>query len=176
MLRRPPRSTRTDTLFPYTTLFRSTGTYHCIQAALPAMLASGWGRIINVASTAGLTGYPYVSAYCAAKHGVVGLTRALALEVARKGITVNAVCPGFTETDILRGAVANIMPKTGRTAEPARDELAARNPQGRLVQPGEVAEAVAWLALPACASINGQTGRAPVRDRGCAYRYIPGGA
>src|SRR3546814_8481876 len=76
MLRRPPRSTRTDTLFPYTTLFRSTGTYHCIQAALPAMLASGWGRIINVASTAGLTGYPYVSAYCAAKHGVVGLTRA----------------------------------------------------------------------------------------------------
>lgn len=133
-----------------------TGTYHCIQAALPAMLANGWGRVINVASTAGLTGYPYVSAYCAAKHGVVGLTRALALELARKGVTVNAVCPGFTETDIVRDAVDNIVRKTGRTAEQARAELAARNPQGRLVQPDEVAEAVAWLALPASAAINGQ--------------------
>lgn len=133
-----------------------TGTFHCIQAALPAMLARGWGRVINVASTAGLIGYPYVSAYCAAKHGVVGLTRALALEVARKGVTVNAVCPGFTETDIVRDAVHNIVQKTGRTAEQARAELAARNPQGRLVQPDEVAEAVAWLALPASAAINGQ--------------------
>lgn len=133
-----------------------TGTYHCTQAALPGMLAAGWGRIINVASTAGLIGYAYTSAYCAAKHGVVGLTRALALEVARKGITVNAVCPGFTETDIVREAVSNIVSKTGRTAEAARDELAARNPQGRLVQPEEVAQAVAWLALPASASINGQ--------------------
>ena len=133
-----------------------TGTYHCTQAALPGMLAAGWGRIINVASTAGLIGYPYVSAYCAAKHGVVGLTRALALELARKGITVNAVCPGFTETDIVRDAVSNIVSKTGRTAEAARDELAARNPQGRLVQPAEVAETVAWLALPSSSSINGQ--------------------
>lgn len=132
-----------------------TGTFHCVQAALPAMLAAGWGRVINVASTAGLIGYPYVTAYCAAKHGVVGLTRALALEVARKGVTVNAVCPGFTDTDIVRGAVDNIVQKTGRTAEAARAELAARNPQGRLVQPAEVAEAVAWLALPASASING---------------------
>src|SRR5690606_8902878 len=131
-------------------------TFHCVQAALPAMLAAGWGRVINVASTAGLIGYPYVTAYCAAKHGVVGLTRALALEVARKGVTVNAVCPGFTDTDIVRGAVDNIVQKTGRTAEAARAELAARNPQGRLVQPAEVAEAVAWLALPASASINGQ--------------------
>jgi len=134
-----------------------TGTYYCTQAALPGMLAKGWGRIINVASTAGLIGYPYVSAYCAAKHGVVGLTRALALEVARKGITVNAVCPGFTETDIVRDAVNNIVSKTGRSAEAARDELAARNPQGRLVQPEEVAETVAWLALPSSSSINGQS-------------------
>lgn len=133
-----------------------TGTYHCTQAALPGMLAAGWGRIINVASTAGLIGYPYVSAYCAAKHGVIGLTRALALELARQGVTVNAVCPGFTETDIVRDAVSNIVNKTGRTAEAARDELAARNPQGRLVQPAEVAETVAWLALPSSASINGQ--------------------
>ncbi|MVW73394.1 MULTISPECIES: SDR family NAD(P)-dependent oxidoreductase [unclassified Bordetella] len=132
------------------------GTYHCTQAVLPGMVAAGWGRIINVASTAGLIGYPYVSAYCAAKHGVVGLTRALALEVARKGVTVNAVCPGFTETDIVREAVNNIVSKTGRTPEAAREELAARNPQGRLVQAEEVAETVAWLALPASSSINGQ--------------------
>lgn len=133
-----------------------TGTYHCTQAVLTGMLAEGWGRIINVASTAGLIGYPYVSAYCAAKHGVIGLTRALALEVARKGVTVNAVCPGFTETDIVRDAVSNIVNKTGRTVDAARDELAARNPQGRLVQPEEVAETVAWLALPSSSSVNGQ--------------------
>jgi len=133
-----------------------TGTYHCTQAVLPGMLQSGWGRIINVASTAGLIGYAYVAAYCAAKHGVIGLTRALALEVARKGVTVNAVCPGYTETDIVRDAVTNIVSKTGRTAEAARAELAARNPQGRLVQPEEVAETVAWLALPSSASVNGQ--------------------
>lgn len=133
-----------------------TGTFHCIQAALPGMLAEGWGRVINVASTAGLIGYSYVSAYCAAKHGVIGLTRSLALETAQKGITVNAVCPGYTETDIVRGAVSNIVEKTGMTAEAARAKLAERNPQGRLVQPEEVAETVAWLALPASSSVNGQ--------------------
>ena len=132
------------------------GAFHCSQAALPAMLASGWGRIVNVASTAGLTGYRYVAAYCAAKHGLVGLTRALALELATKGVTVNAVCPGYTETDIVQDAVANIVRKTGRSADEARAELAAANPQGRLVRPEEVAHAVAWLCMPDAAAMNGQ--------------------
>jgi NAD(P)-dependent dehydrogenase (short-subunit alcohol dehydrogenase family) len=133
-----------------------TGAYHCIQAALPSMLEAGWGRIVNVASTAGLTGYRYVAAYCAAKHGLVGLTRALALELAAKGVTVNAVCPGYTETDIVQDAVANIVRKTGRSAEQARAELASANPQGRLVRPEEVAHAVAMLCMPEAAAMNGQ--------------------
>jgi NAD(P)-dependent dehydrogenase (short-subunit alcohol dehydrogenase family) len=133
-----------------------TGAYHCIQAALPGMVDAGWGRIVNVASTAGLTGYRYVAAYCAAKHGLVGLTRALALEVAGRGVTVNAVCPGYTETDIVAVAVANIVRTTGRSEEQARAGLAAANPQGRLVRPGEVAHAVAWLCMPGAAAMNGQ--------------------
>ncbi|HTP43934.1 MAG TPA: SDR family NAD(P)-dependent oxidoreductase [Candidatus Acidoferrum sp.] len=132
------------------------GTFHCTQAALPGMLAAGWGRIVNIASTAGLIGYPYVSAYCAAKHGVIGLTRALALEVATKGVTVNAVCPGFTDTDIVKEAVANIVAKTGRTPEQARAELTSRNPQKRLVRPEEVAHTVVWLCLPGSEAITGQ--------------------
>lgn len=132
------------------------GAFHCIQAALPAMLDAGWGRIVNVASTAGLTGYRYVAAYCAAKHGLVGLTRALALELAAKGVTVNAVCPGYTETDIVQDAIANIVRKTGRSPEAARAELAAANPQGRLVRPEEVAHIVAMLCMPEAAAMNGQ--------------------
>ena len=133
------------------------GVFLCSQAALPGMLEAGWGRIVNVASTAGLVGYRYVSAYVAAKHGVIGLTRALALEVAAKGVTVNAVCPGYTETDIVRDAVAHIAATTGRSAAQARAELAAANPQQRLVQSAEVAHAVAWLCLPASAAMNGQS-------------------
>lgn len=132
------------------------GVFNCTQAVLPDMLAAGWGRIVNVASTAGLRGYAYVSAYSAAKHAVIGLTRALALEVARKGITVNAVCPGYTETDIVKDAIANIMAKTGRSEAEARAELAKSNPQGRLVQAEEVADAVLWLASAGAASITGQ--------------------
>lgn len=133
-----------------------TGTYLATRAALPDMLATGWGRIVNVASTAGQKGLQYVSAYCAAKHGVIGLTRSLALELAHKHITVNAVCPGYTDTDIVRDAVANIREKTGRSEAEAIAELAKHNPQGRLVRPEEVANAVLWLCLPGSEAITGQ--------------------
>lgn len=131
-----------------------TGTFLCSRAVLPGMLVRKQGRIVNVASTAALKGYAYVAAYCAAKHGVLGLTRAMALEVATKGVTVNAVCPGYTETDIVANAVDTIVAKTGRTAEQARAELANANPQGRLIQPEEVADTVAWLA--SSPGVNGQ--------------------
>jgi NAD(P)-dependent dehydrogenase (short-subunit alcohol dehydrogenase family) len=133
-----------------------TGTFLCTQAALPGMLEMGWGRIINVSSTAGLTGYPYVSAYSAAKHGVIGLTRSLALELAKKNITVNAVCPGYTETEIVREAVQNIVAKTGRSEMEARAELTKHNPQARMIQPSEIAETVLWLCNPSSSSITGQ--------------------
>jgi NAD(P)-dependent dehydrogenase (short-subunit alcohol dehydrogenase family) len=134
-----------------------TGVYHGIRAALPAMLERGFGRIVNVASTAGLRGYPFVAAYCAAKHGVIGLTRALALELAQRNITVNAVCPGYTETGIVEDAIANIRKLTGRSAEQAREALVRTNPQGRLIQPAEVANAVLWLCLPGTESVTGQS-------------------
>jgi NAD(P)-dependent dehydrogenase (short-subunit alcohol dehydrogenase family) len=133
-----------------------TGTFLCTREVLPEMTARRSGRIVNVASTAGLVGYAYVSAYCAAKHGVVGFTRAAALECAKTGVTVNAVCPGYTETDMVSAAVANIVAKTGKTESETRAALAANNPQGRMVQPAEVAGAVLWLCLPASSSVTGQ--------------------
>jgi NAD(P)-dependent dehydrogenase (short-subunit alcohol dehydrogenase family) len=134
-----------------------TGTFLCTQQVLPAMLDKGWGRIINIASTAGKKGYAYVAAYCAAKHGVIGLTRALALEVATKGVTVNAICPGYTETDMLQQAVDIIVQKTGRTEEQAREHMASQSPQHRLVQVDEVAQAVLFLCAPTSMSVTGQS-------------------
>lgn len=134
-----------------------TGSFLCAQAALPDMLDAGWGRIVNIASTAGQKGYAYVAAYTAAKHGVIGLTRSLALEVARKGITVNAVCPGYTDTDILRDSVANVVGKTGRSEADALAEFSSVNPQKRIVQPAEVADAVRWLCGAGAASVTGQS-------------------
>jgi len=134
-----------------------TGAYHCTRAAIPAMLAANWGRIVNVSSTAGLRGYAYCTAYCAAKHGLIGMTRALALEVARTGITANAVCPGYTDTGIVRDAIRNISDKTARSEAEARETLVSTNPQQRLVTPGEVANAVLWLCSPGSESMNGQS-------------------
>jgi NAD(P)-dependent dehydrogenase (short-subunit alcohol dehydrogenase family) len=133
-----------------------TGTFLVSREVLPAMVERGWGRIVSIASTAGLKGYAYVAAYCAAKHGVVGMTRSLALEVARNGVTVNAVCPGYTETELLAESVAGITAKTGASEDEARTQLLESNPQGRFVSPEEVAEATAWLVGPNTGAINGQ--------------------
>ncbi|MDM7955701.1 SDR family NAD(P)-dependent oxidoreductase [Blastomonas sp.] len=130
--------------------------FHCCQAALPDLLAAPAGRIVTVASTAGVKGYGYTAPYVASKHGAIGVMRALATEFAATSLTANAVCPGFTDTDIVGDAVANIQAKTGRSADEARAQLTRFNPQGRLIDPAEVADAVVWLCLPASRSVTGQ--------------------
>jgi len=133
-----------------------TGTYHCTRAALPGMIARGRGRVINIASVAGRVGFQYTAAYCAAKHGVLGFTRAIALEVAKTGVTVNAVCPGWTDTEMSAAAVRRIAASTGRSEADARRLLEKMSPIQRMIQPDEVARVVAFLAAPEAAGITGQ--------------------
>ncbi|RTE95007.1 SDR family oxidoreductase [Bradyrhizobium sp. LVM 105] len=132
------------------------GVVHGIHGVLPGMKDRPYGRIVVIASTAGLKGYAYVSAYAAAKHAAIGLVRSLALELAGSSMTVNAVCPGFTDTDLVAGSIDNIMKKTGRSREQAIAELAKHNPQGRLIAPEEVADAVLWLCGQGASAITGQ--------------------
>ncbi len=132
------------------------GTFYCTRAALPLMIDRGWGRIINIASVAGKTGAPYIAAYTASKHGVVGLTRSVAMEVASRGVTVNAICPGYVETDMATQAIENIMAKTAKTNEEARDVLNRMSPQNRLITPDEVAALALLLASDEGRGINGQ--------------------
>ncbi|QPC89199.1 SDR family NAD(P)-dependent oxidoreductase [Mesorhizobium sp. INR15] len=134
-----------------------TGAFLTVKPALAGMAARKAGRIVFIASTAGLKGYAYVAPYVAAKHGVVGLMRALATETAKSGVTVNALCPGFVETEMLEESIQRIIEKTGRSVEQARSSLASVNPQGRFIQPQEVAAAVLWLCGDAAASITGQS-------------------
>ena len=138
-----------------------TGTFVCTREAVGDMLSAGWGRIVNIASTAGLGGAPYISAYCASKHGVVGFTRAIAAELASTGVTANAVCPGYTETEMMERAIANIMARTGRTQAQTRELIAKGNPEGRIATADEVAQAVLDLI------VGSRTGKAVV---------VPGGA
>jgi NAD(P)-dependent dehydrogenase (short-subunit alcohol dehydrogenase family) len=133
-----------------------TGAYLCTREVLPAMIAAGDGRVVNVASTAGLRGYGRMTAYCAAKHGLIGLTRALAVETAKRGVTVNAVCPAYTDTDMAQRAIENLVAARGITREEALQMLTRTNPRGRLVEPSEVASAVAWLCSPGASAMTGQ--------------------
>lgn len=132
-----------------------TSAFLCTHQVLTGMLDSGWGRVVNIASIAGLTGYPYVTAYCAAKHGMIGLTRALAAETAGSGVTVNAVCPGYVDTDLVTRSVERLQEKTGRSGDEIKQHISGQNPMGRMLTPEEVASAVAWLCDPVQAMVSG---------------------
>ena len=149
-------SNTTDDLWQRHLAINLTGSFYCMREALPEMLERGWGRIINIASIAGKTGAPYIAAYSASKHGLLGLTRSVALEVAAKGITVNAICPGYVDTDMTTRGIENITKKTGRSAEEALASLERMNPQNRLITSEEVAALALLLASEEGRGINGQ--------------------
>lgn len=146
----------TDELWQRHLAINLSGTFYCTRAALPAMLERGWGRIINIASIAAKTGAPYIAAYAASKHGVLGLTRSLAMEVAARGITINAICPGYVDTEMTSRGVEQITAKTGRSAEEALEALKKMSPQHRLTTPEEVAALALLLASHEGRGINGQ--------------------
>ncbi|HXQ72829.1 MAG TPA: SDR family NAD(P)-dependent oxidoreductase [Pyrinomonadaceae bacterium] len=148
--------TTTDEMWHRHIAINLSGTFYCTRAALPSMLERGWGRIINIASIAAKTGAPYVAAYTASKHGVLGLTRSLALEVANRGITVNAICPGYVDTEMVSRGVETITAKTGRSAEEALNALKKMSPQNRLTTPEEIAALALLLASDEGRGINGQ--------------------
>lgn len=151
-----PLGDTTDAVWDRAMALNAKAPFRVARALAPAMVAAKWGRIVNVASVAGLVGQAYVTAYAASKHALVGLTRAMAVELAKTGVTVNAVCPGFVDTEMTARTIANIVAKTGRTAEEAKRSLEAMNPQRRLVSPDEVAEVVAMLCGEGARGINGQ--------------------
>jgi NAD(P)-dependent dehydrogenase (short-subunit alcohol dehydrogenase family) len=150
-----PFTAMTDEMWERLLAVNLHGTYHCMRIVLPGMFARGRGRVINIASIAGRKGFAYTAAYCASKHAVVGLTRAVALEAAPKGVTVNAICPGWLDTDMTKGSIERIVRATGRTAADARTALEQMNPQHRLIDPDEVAALAVYLAGPDARGING---------------------
>jgi len=146
----------TDELWQKHLSINLSGTFYCTRAALPSMLKAGWGRIINIASIAGKTGAPYIAAYAASKHGVMGLTRSLAVEVGPSGVTVNAICPGYVDTEMVSRGIERITTRTGRSADEALDSLKKMSPQNRLVTSDEVAALALLLASDEGRGINGQ--------------------
>jgi 3-hydroxybutyrate dehydrogenase len=151
-----PLTKTDDELWQRILAINLSGTFYCMRAALPQMIERGWGRIINIASIAGKTGAPYIAAYSASKHGVLGLTRSAAMEVATKGITVNAICPGYVDTEMTRRGIENIAKKTRLSADEAMESIKKMSPQNRIVEPEEVAALALLLASEEGRGINGQ--------------------
>lgn len=151
-----PLDRTTDELWDRIMELDATAPMRVTRAFVPGMIQAGWGRVINIASNAGVSGYAYTAAYCAAKHAMVGMTRALAIDLARTGVTINALCPGWVETQMVEEAVTRIASKTGRTTEEARTSLASMSPQKRLIEPAEVAYAALMLCSHDARGIHGQ--------------------
>jgi 3-hydroxybutyrate dehydrogenase len=152
-----PLEATSDALWDRIVELDATSPFRVTRALVPAMVRAGWGRVVNIASNAGVSGYAYTAAYCAAKHAMVGWTRALAIDLARTGVTINALCPGWVETDMAHEAVARIALKTGRSEADAKQALESMSPQRRMIQPAEVAHAAVMLCADAARGIHGQT-------------------